>query len=496
MHDSVWGRDLRERLDRDAAALPVPVSVDVVTEDEVAQLPLPVQRYLRFMDVVGRPVTVAFRAHLHGEFRLRADRPFMPAEAWQYNTLEPIARVYWMRIDMARGLLPMVGRDSYLDGRGRMLGKLFDTWTVADGEGEPFDVGELTTWLNDAVLMAPSMLLRAATTFAEVDDTTFEVRLTDHGRTVSARVLLDARGAPLDFTTEDRYADLPGGPVRTRWSTPIEGWQQAQGRPVPTRGSAVWHLPEGDFTYGSLAFDPGSLEPNPVPGEEPRGTRRGPGVWDTARGAASVAYHLVGSVWLRERYNRWGVSREEWAAAMPGDELVPNPVLVSTRGITIDAPPDAVWPWLAQIGQGRGGLYSYDGLENLVGLDIHSVDTLLGEEQQVREGDLVRLGKPGSPCFSVVSVDRPRSLVLVSADPASGIPVPTPVDDGLGATWQWLLRPVGDGTRTRLLSRQRNTHPRGQRVLWRIVEPIGFVMERRMLQGIKERAERETYAVH
>jgi hypothetical protein len=77
---------------------------------------------------------------------------------------------------------------------------------------------------------------------------------------------------------------------------------------------------------------------------------------------------------------------------MPGDELVPQPVLLSTRAVTIDAPPSAVWPWLAQIGQGRGGLYSYDALENLMGLDIHSADTLVPESQQLAPGDLVRLG--------------------------------------------------------------------------------------------------------
>lgn len=207
-------------------------------------------------------------------------------------------------------------------------------------------------------------------------------------------------------------------------------------------------------------------------------------------GAAAIAYNLVGSVWLRERYNRWGASREEWLAEMPGDELVPSPVLLSTRAVTIEAPADEVWPWLAQIGQGRGGLYSYDALENLVGLDIHSVDELLPADQRVDQGDLVRLGKPGSPCFWVASLETERSLVLVSADPATGVPVPTPATDGTGATWQWVLRPIRDGAATRLVSRQRNTHPDNHRVMWRVIEPIGFVMERRMLLGIKERVER------
>ena len=214
------------------------------------------------------------------------------------------------------------------------------------------------------------------------------------------------------------------------------------------------------------------------------------GAWDAARGAAAIAYNLVGSPWLRELYNRWGTSREEWLAPMPGDELVPEPVLCSTRSVTIGVPPDAVWPWLAQIGQGRGGLYSYDALENMVGLDIHSVDRLLPEDQRLRTGDLVRLGKPGSPCFSVVSLEEDRSLVAVSADPATGSPAPTPVREGTGATWQWVLRPIRGGTATRLISRQRNSHPANERIMWRLVEPVGFVMERRMLLGIKERAER------
>jgi len=166
---------------------------------------------------------------------------------------------------------------------------------------------------------------------------------------------------------------------------------------------------------------------------------------------------------------------------------------VSTRGVTIDAPPEAVWPWLAQIGQGRGGLYSHDALENLVGLDIHSLDSLLPEDQRLEPGDLVRLGKPGSPCFSVVSLDEYRSLVLVSADPATAAAVPTPVVDGTGASWQWLLRPIRGGAATRLVSRQRNTHPSKERVMWRLIEPIGFVMERRMLRGIKQRVEASSH---
>jgi hypothetical protein len=201
---------------------------------------------------------------------------------------------------------------------------------------------------------------------------------------------------------------------------------------------------------------------------------------------------LLLSPLLRRRYNRWGATDAEVAGALPGDDLVGEPQLGYTRAVTVDASPAAVWPWLAQIGQGRGGLYSYDGLENLVGCRITSADVVLPEQQDVRPGDLIRLGPEGYPCFRVHEVAPPATLVLVGADPRP------PHEPGTGsgtaapvATWQWQLCPVDGGRRTRLLVRQRLTAPRSQRLLWRVVEPVGFVMERRMLHGLRRRAERE-----
>ena len=111
MRASFLGRDLRQRLERDALSLgAAPPPGPVVTEDEVASLPPSAQRYLRFMGVVGRPEVTAFRAHLRLRFRLRRGLPFLRAEAWQYNTVAPIARLFWMRLDAAGGLVPMVGR--------------------------------------------------------------------------------------------------------------------------------------------------------------------------------------------------------------------------------------------------------------------------------------------------------------------------------------------------------------------------------------------------
>lgn len=214
-------------------------------------------------------------------------------------------------------------------------------------------------------------------------------------------------------------------------------------------------------------------------------------IGDVIVGGAQVLGTTIGAPVLRRRYNSWGATAAEVASAMPGDELVPNPRMGYTRAITIAASAEVVWSWLVQIGQGRGGLYSFDGLENLARCDIHSTERIHPELQTLVAGDLIRLGAPaGYPCFRVASVQPDEFLVLVAADPTPPHEVATADSPGGVATWQWQLRSTAEGRGTRLLARQRLTYPDNMRVMWHVVEPISFVMERRMLRGIKQRAER------
>jgi hypothetical protein len=167
-----------------------------------------------------------------------------------------------MRVD-ALHVVPMVGRDTYLGGRGAMDGRVLGLIPVARGEGEAFDIGELVTYLNDALMLAPSLLLGPRTTWSWTDGHSFEVAFTDAGRTVSAVVEVDRRGALRDFSATDRFMDRPEGPVRTRWTTPVDRWIDVGGRHLPADGRALWH-PEGPsapapFTYIEGRFDPDSL---------------------------------------------------------------------------------------------------------------------------------------------------------------------------------------------------------------------------------------------
>jgi len=254
-----FARELRE------ADLPgAPPVPEMVSEQSIAELPEPVKRYLRFMGAVGRPRDWALRAHFRARFRLKPGE-WLDCEALQYDTRHKVSRLFLMQLSLKR-MLPVTVRDTYLSGHGSMRAKAFDLFPVVDAKGYEIDVGELVTYLNDAILLAPSLLLGPETTWHEIDATTFDVTLRDGPLSVKARVWLDQRGAPQDFSTTDRFYDTPDGKrVRTEWRTPINGWQSVDGRQIPTSATAVWHLPAGPFTYADFAMDPSEIAFNVAP---------------------------------------------------------------------------------------------------------------------------------------------------------------------------------------------------------------------------------------
>jgi hypothetical protein len=195
----------------------------------------------------------------------------------------------------------------------------------------------------------------------------------------------------------------------------------------------------------------------------------------------------------RPRLMAWGSTWDEVVRPLPGDALIANPLYVTTRAITVDAPAAAVWPWLVQLGQARGGFYTYDWLENLLRLDIHSADEIHPEWQDPRQGqDFITLDPDGTMKMTFVAVHPGRAFVLRSGAP--GEPPQEPGDFFKGEieiTWAFVLEPAGPG-RTRLLARTRaawgdNTRARLARGL--LLNPAHLVMERGMLRGIKRRAE-------
>ena len=224
--------------------------------------------------------------------------------------------------------------------------------------------------------------------------------------------------------------------------------------------------------------------------------------------SVTISMVVTWVAYLRPLRDRWGVVPDETERALPGDDLVPGATLVETRGITVNASPAEVWPWLVQMGYGRGGWYSYDKMDN----SGASADRIMPELQDLSVGDIMPTWPGGG--FRVADMDPGQSMSLyldsdmvetqqAAADPddteesAAGIKVA----GGMGgaampefrASWTFVLEPIDDGAHTRVVERLRAWTPRPN-VLHKVALPmfgVGvFLMTRKQLLGLKERVER------
>jgi hypothetical protein len=205
--------------------------------------------------------------------------------------------------------------------------------------------------------------------------------------------------------------------------------------------------------------------------------------------AGSVAAGLAAYGFLiRPWHLTWGATEIEVREPLPGDDVVPHPKHEATHAITINAPIADVWPWLVQIGQNKGGFYSYYWLENLVGCDIHNAKRIVPEWQSLRAGDVLWL-HPKAPPLPVLLVEPGRAIVVGGAADEDANEHSNNTRSG---TWAFVLKELDPGT-TRLIVRIRWDRRPGL-LDWifniGVLEPSHFIMERRMLFGIKQRAER------
>ena len=205
-------------------------------------------------------------------------------------------------------------------------------------------------------------------------------------------------------------------------------------------------------------------------------------MWKSVVGAALAGAGLYGA---RRFYRNWGTTKEECETALPGDDLVGRPAVQSTEGVWIDAPAEAVWPWLVQMGQDRGGLYSYEPLENFAGLKFRNADRIHREWQRLDVGDVIRLAPRGwmglrdGLALPVVQLVEGQSIVL-RIDPSR-----SPWD----GVWSFHVMPRWED-RCRLLVRSRSRLRRPLEVIGaELSSPVMSLMTRGMLLGIKRRAE-------
>jgi len=218
----------------------------------------------------------------------------------------------------------------------------------------------------------------------------------------------------------------------------------------------------------------------------------------TGAATAGVTMVAVYALVVRPWHMKWGASQGEVKRSMPGDDEIPNPKIETTRAITIAAPPSQVYPWLLQIGFHRAGWYSYDALEKMIGVgDFEggsSSRRIVPELQELKIGDIIRTDPAGG--FTVVALKPNRLLSLrakIHALTGKHLDVDAPLEEMvLDTTWAFQLEELEQREGTRLTVRFRADYPPSwQASLFAraLFEPVMFLMERKMLLGIKERAE-------
>jgi hypothetical protein len=248
---AAWGpfglrAEYHRRTSRGLAQL---VAAPPVTDAELTALPMPVQRYLRYVGVVGQPHVRGFRARFRGRFRRGPDAPWMPIAGEQHNFATPPTRLFFMRATM-RGL-PVEALHAY-DGQGaRMRVKLLSLYPVVDAGGADFTRGETVTLFNDMCVMAPAMLVDPAIRWKDLDAHSVDASYTNGPHTIHATLVFEDAGALVNFWSDDRPSLAPDGAtfVAQRWSTPVREYRNQGGVRLASRGEARYAAPSGEYAY-------------------------------------------------------------------------------------------------------------------------------------------------------------------------------------------------------------------------------------------------------
>jgi len=254
------------RLQAELQARPL-AAASPLTEADLAHLPPPVRRYVLRSGAVGRPKVQRFRLEFDAEMYRSPGAAPMRATSVQYNFVGGPTRLFHMRARMFG--LPVQALHVYAGDEATFQVRLASLLGVVDESGEVISRAETVTVLNDMCFFAPGTLVDPRLAWAPVDDRTAGVTFTSGRRHVGAVLHFNERDELVDFTSDDREALRDGKLQRFRWSTPVEAYGDFGGLRLAARAAAVYHYPEGDFTYGrftlrSIAYDAAAaLAPGP-----------------------------------------------------------------------------------------------------------------------------------------------------------------------------------------------------------------------------------------
>jgi hypothetical protein len=245
---AVYDAEVRRSL---TGAMPV-VTEPLVTDADLASLPSPVQRYLRFAGVVGQPRVRNYRIRFVGRIRGAADAPWMSFTAEQVSVVGGPSRLFMMDARM-KGM-PVDVLHTYLNGEARMRVRLLSLYPMVNTGGAAFTAAETVTVFNDMCVMAPATLTTPAITWRTIDEQTAEGTFTNAGHTIRGTLHFDASGALVNFSSDDRPGLAADGTtlVAQRWTTPLRDYRWFGATRIASHGDARYAPASGEFTYGEF----------------------------------------------------------------------------------------------------------------------------------------------------------------------------------------------------------------------------------------------------
>jgi hypothetical protein len=223
-------------------------NISILSEQDIQSLPEPVKNYLQYAGAVGKPKIYNFRAVFNGEMKRSPESDWMKIISRQYNFFDDPARMFYIKSHLLG--IPFDGLHLYAGNNATMQIKAASIFQAADAKGDEMTRGETVTLFNDMCLLAPSTLIDKNIKWEAVDSTTVKAKFTNKSNTISATLYFNKKGELINFLSNDRYLSSDGKTYTNYpWSTPVKDYKDFEGRKVAAYGEAVWHTPNGEYSY-------------------------------------------------------------------------------------------------------------------------------------------------------------------------------------------------------------------------------------------------------
>ena len=223
----------------------------ILNEADIAYLPNPVQKYIRYTGFVGKPIIHNFRVDFAGKIRDHAKPVWMELTSEQYNFIKTSTRLFYLDATM-KGL-PVAGFHCFKNGVAYMDIRLLSMFKVEYQSGKVMDVSETITFFNDICVMAPGALIDKRIEWLEVMGNKVKAAFTNNEITISAWLYFNEKGEMVNFTSEDRSAlGKNGETMKLKWSTPMRDYKNINGYRLASYAETIYTYPEGDFTYATF----------------------------------------------------------------------------------------------------------------------------------------------------------------------------------------------------------------------------------------------------